>query len=105
METLQSLIENNTTPALTALLLGLLTALSPCPLTTNIAAIGYISRDIKNRRHIFLNGVLYTLGRTLAYTLLGIILIILLHEGGNLFGIQKTIDKWSPRLLVLGPLM
>ena len=52
MEWLQTLLDNSTTPALTALLLGLLTAVSPCPLATNIAAIGFISKDIENRRRI-----------------------------------------------------
>lgn len=47
MEWLQTLLDNSTTPALTAFLLGLLTAISPCPLATNIAAVGYISKDIK----------------------------------------------------------
>ena len=63
MEWLQTLLDSSTTPALTAFLLGLLTAISPCPLATNIAAIGFISKDIENRRRIFRNGLLYTLGR------------------------------------------
>lgn len=74
MEWLQSLLDSSTTPALTAFLLGLLTAISPCPLATNIAAIGFIGKDIENRHRIFRNGLLYTLGRIMAYTLLGIIL-------------------------------
>ena len=56
MEWLQTLLDS-TTPALTAFLLGLLTAISPCPLATNIAAIGFISKDIENRRRIFRNGL------------------------------------------------
>ena len=47
MEWLQTLLDNSTTPALTALLLGLLTAVSPCPLATNIAAIGFIGKTLK----------------------------------------------------------
>ena len=47
MEWLQTLLDNSTTPALTAFLLGMLTAISPCPLATNIAAIGFISKDIE----------------------------------------------------------
>lgn len=58
MEWLHTLLDNSTTPALTAFILGLLTAISPCPLATNIAAIGYISKDIESRRRIFRNGVL-----------------------------------------------
>lgn len=103
MDWLQTLLDNSTAPALTAFLLGLLTAISPCPLATNIAAIGYISKDIENRRRIFRNGVLYTIGRIIAYTVLGIILISILKEGASVFGIQKTIGKWGG--LLLGPLL
>ena len=91
MDWLQTLLDNSSTPILTAFLLGLLTALSPCPLATNIAAIGFIGRDIENRKRIFRNGLLYTLGRILSYTLLGVILITILKEGSSMFGIQKTI--------------
>ena len=83
--------------------LSALTALSPCPLATNIAAIGFIGKDIENRKRIFRNGLLYTLGRILSYTLLGVVLILILKEGSNMFGIQKTIGVWGE--LVLGPLL
>ena len=99
MEWLQSLLDSSTTPALTAFLLGLLTAISPCPLATNIAAIGFIGKDIENRHRIFRNGLLYTLGRIMAYTLLGIILISILEKGSSLFGIQKFIGKYGEMLL------
>lgn len=103
MEWLQTLLDNSTTPALTAFLLGLLTAISPCPLATNIAAVGYISKDIENRRRIFRNGVLYTLGRIIAYSVLGIVLISILKEGASVFGIQKDVGKWGE--LLIGPLL
>lgn len=101
MEWLQTLLDNSTTPALTAFLLGLLTVISPCPLATNIAAIGFIGKDIENRNRIFRNGLLYTLGRVIAYTLLGGVLILILKEGASLFGIQKFIGKYGE--LILGP--
>lgn len=103
MDWLQTLLDNSSTPVWTAFLLGLLTALSPCPLATNIAAIGFIGKDIENRRRIFWNGLLYTLGRILSYTLLGVVLILILKEGSSMFGIQKTIGSWGE--LVLGPLL
>lgn len=103
MDYLQSFIESSTTPALTAILLGLLTAVSPCPLATNIAAIGYISKDIEKQDIIFRNGVLYTIGRIIAYTVLGIILIYILDKGAGVFGIQKAVGKWGTFLL--GPLL
>lgn len=103
MDWLQTLLDNSSTPTLTAFLLGLLTALSPCPLATNIAAIGFIDKDIEDRKRIFRNGLLYTLGRILSYTLLGVILILVLKEGASMFGIQKTIGTWGE--LLLGPLL
>ena len=78
MEFLQNLLDNSSMPIATAFLLGLMTAISPCPLATNIAAIGYIAKDIENQRRIFVKGLLYTLGRILAYTLLGIILLAII---------------------------
>lgn len=110
MEWLQSLLENSTTPALTAFLLGLLTAVSPCPLATNIAAIGYIGKNVENRKVVFRKGLLYTLGRIIAYTILGCVLIIILKEGTSLFGIQKIIGKYgeillAPALLLIGLFM
>ncbi len=53
MEWLQSLLDNSTAPALIAFLLGLLTAISPCPLATNIAAIGYIGKEVEDRKTVF----------------------------------------------------
>ena len=103
MDCLQTLLDNSTAPALTAFLLGLLSAISPCPLATNIAAIAYISKDMENRSHVFRNGVLYTIGRIIAYTVLGVILISILKEGASVFGIQKAIGKWGE--LLLGPFL
>ncbi|MFI3261872.1 MAG: aromatic aminobenezylarsenical efflux permease ArsG family transporter [Rikenellaceae bacterium] len=110
MEWLQQLLDNSTTPLFTAFLLGLLTAVSPCPLATNITAIGFISRDLESRNRIFWNGLLYTLGRVIAYTVLGIVLITILREGSSLFKIQKTIAKYgelllSPALILIGVFM
>ena len=99
MEWLQSLLDNSTTPALIAFLLGLLTAVSPCPLATNIAAIGYIGKEVENRKTVFRKGLLYTLGRIVAYTALGCVLIMVLEEGASLFGIQKVIGKYGEMLL------
>ena len=103
MDWLQTWLDNSSTPVLTAFLLGLLTALSPCPLATHIAAIGFIRKDIEDRKRIFLNGLLYTLGRVLSYTLLGVILIMVLKGGASMFGIQQTVGVWGE--FVLGPLL
>ena len=110
MDWLQNLLDNSSTPVLTAFLLGLLTAISPCPLATNIAAVGFIGRNIENRKRVFINGLLYTLGCVLSYTLLGVVLIMILREGSSMFGIQKTIGTCGelligPMLLIIGLFM
>jgi cytochrome c-type biogenesis protein len=106
MEFLQALIDQSTFPLLTAFLLGLMTAISPCPLATNITALAYISKDVENRRTVFLNGLYYTLGRTLTYTLLGAIIFF----GASKFHVSRAVqssgEKWiGPLMIVIGILM
>ena len=74
MEFLQNWLDATNVPFLTAFILGIMTAISPCPLATNITAIGFISKDIENKKKIFYNGLWYTLGRAVSYTALGVIL-------------------------------
>lgn len=110
MNFLQNILDNSNVPILTAFVLGLLTAISPCPLATNITAIGYIGRNIESRKRIFWNGILYTAGRVIAYSVLGAILIYLLRRGEDLFLIQKGVSKWgemliAPALILIGLFM
>lgn len=110
MQWLQTLLDNSTLPIVTALLLGLLTAISPCPLATNITAIGFISRNIESRHRIFRNGILYTLGRIIAYAGLGFLIIPILREGASIYAIEKVISSYSgliisPALILIGLFM
>ncbi|HOO24830.1 MAG TPA: aromatic aminobenezylarsenical efflux permease ArsG family transporter [Paludibacteraceae bacterium] len=110
MEWLQNLLDNSSIPVITAFLLGLLTAVSPCPLATNITAIGYIGKNIENRQIVLRNGLLYTFGRILSYTILGIILLLILREGASLFPVQKWLATYGemiigPALLLIGLFM
>lgn len=107
MELLQQWLEGSTFPVLTAFLLGLLTSISPCPLATNIAAVGYLARTVEDRRAVLRRGLLYTLGRVLAYTVLGVVLIALLRAGASLFAVEKAFGRWgeavmSPLLFLVG---
>lgn len=83
-----------------ALWLGILTSISPCPLATNIAAISYIGRRVGNSRQVFLTGLLYTIGRTLAYLGLAFVLVasVLSVPQISLF-LQKYMH------MVLGPIL
>lgn len=110
MDFLQSILDNTSIPAITAFILGILTAISPCPLATNITAIGFIGKDIENHHRIFINGLLYTLGRIITYTILGFILIPILREGASMFSVQKAVSKYgemliAPLLIVIGVYM
>ncbi len=73
MEWLQRLADSSDIPLLTAFVLGIMTAISPCPLATNITATAYLGKDISDKRRVFFNGLIYTLGRTFSYTALGLI--------------------------------
>lgn len=99
MELLQKILENSQYSFLTAAVLGLMTAISPCPLATNISAIGYISRDLDDRRRVFLNGLVYTLGRAVTYV--GIALIIFL--GASQVDISGWFQRWGEK--ILGPVL
>ncbi len=99
MDFLQSLLDATDLPVLSAFLLGLMTAISPCPLATNITAIGYIGRDIEQRRSVFTNGLLYTLGRVISYTALG----LAIYFGASTFDVSRLFQGWGEKLL--GPLM
>ena len=110
MDILQTWLESSDVPVLTAFILGLLTAVSPCPLATNITAIGFISKDINSKNRTFLYGLLYTFGRIVAYSLLGALLIFMLRRGIDTFDLQSEVSHWgevllSPVLIVVGVLM
>jgi cytochrome c biogenesis protein CcdA len=87
-------------PVIAAFFLGLMTALSPCPLATNITAIAYISKRIDNSRHTLLTGFVYTLGRIAAYVAVasGIVLF-----GMNIQIVALTLQRYGERLL--GPFL
>jgi cytochrome c-type biogenesis protein len=88
--------------AASALWLGILTSISPCPLATNIAAISYIGRRVDNAEQVFLSGVLYTVGRTTAYLVLGVILVasVLSIPQLSMF-LQKYMNKLLGPILIL----
>ena len=99
MDFLANLLENSTMPWLSAMVLGLMTAISPCPLATNITAIGFISKDIESRNRVFANGVFYTLGRAISYTVLPLIIFF----GADQFKFSGFFQRYGEK--VLGPLL
>jgi len=98
-ELLHGLLENSSLPVVSAIALGLMTAISPCPLATNITAVGYIGKDINNKNRVFVNGLIYTLGRALSYTILAVIIFI----GANQFKISGWFQLYGEK--IIGPLL
>lgn len=106
MEFLQGLIDNYNIPILSALVLGLMTAISPCPLATNITATAYISKNITDKKKVFLSGVVYSLGRAFSYTIIGLIL----YFGASKFHIARFFNQngekyLGPLLIIIGLIM
>ncbi len=91
----------------TALWLGILTAISPCPLATNLAAISFVSQQVKSRRRAVMSGLLYTLGRSLAYVTVASILAAGLTSVPALsLALQKYLMLFmGPLLIMLGLLL
>jgi cytochrome c-type biogenesis protein len=83
-----------------AFLLGLFTAISPCPLATNIAALSYVSKKLDDRRYTVVAGALYTAGRMVAYTLIGVLLILI---GLKASKVSLFFQDYGDKLL--GPLL
>jgi cytochrome c biogenesis protein CcdA len=106
MEFLKSLLEDYNIPILSAFVLGLMTSISPCPLATNITATAFISKNISNKKRVFLSGVIYSLGRAFSYTAIGVILFF----GASKFHVgrffQQNGEKFlGPLLIIIGLIM
>lgn len=99
MSFITTIFENSQIPILSAFILGLMTSISPCPLATNITAVGYISKDFNNRKRVFLSGVIYTIGRAMTYTTIGLIIFF----GASQFAISGFIQQWGEK--ILGPIL
>jgi len=106
MEWLQEFAQNSEAPLLAALALGLLTAIAPCPLATNVTATAYIAKTITNKKKVLLSGFLYTLGRVFSYTALGAII----YFGVSKFEVAKLFQGNGEKyigfvLIIIGLIM
>lgn len=106
MDFLQNLADGSNWPILTAFVLGLMTAISPCPLATNITATAYLSKDIGEKHRVLFNGLFYMLGRMFIYTALGLIF----YFGASQFQVAKLLQNiggvWlGIALIIIGILM
>jgi cytochrome c-type biogenesis protein len=83
-----------------ALWLGILTSISPCPLATNIAAVSFLSKKIAHPAMVFISGLAYTIGRMVAYVLLSWFII------NSLLGIPQVAQFLQKYMAIaLGPFL
>ena len=87
-----------------AIWLGILTSISPCPLATNIAAVSFIGKNVTRRSSALRSGLAYTLGRTATYCVLGFILVSGSHAAPrvSMFLQQKMKLLMGPFLILVG---
>jgi cytochrome c biogenesis protein CcdA len=83
-----------------ALWLGILTSISPCPLATNIAAVSFLSKNIVEAKEVVQSGFAYTIGRMVAYALVGFLIVTSLLSVPI---IAQFLQKWMNKLL--GPIL
>ena len=89
---------------LTALWLSILTSISPCPLATNIAAVSFLSKKMGHPKAVMLSVISYTIGRMLAYAILGFLIVkSLLSVPVAANFLQKYMNKaLGPILIITG---
>ena len=78
-----------------ALVLGFMMILDPCTLFTSVAAIGYIDRELQNKKRVLTCGLMFVLGKLAAYVLLSIPFIM----GAQTEGIHHVLNEWGEPLL------
>ena len=105
-EWLQELAQSQEAPWLAAFALGLLTAISPCPLATNVTATAYIAKGFQNKRLVLWSGIVYTLGRAFSYMAIAAVI----YFGASKFHIARFLqgngEKWlGPVLVLIGLVM
>lgn len=79
---------------------GVLTAISPCLMATNVAAITFIARKVNQPKHALISGIFYAAGQALAYVLLGMLLVSSLMS-------VPLVSQWLQKymLRLLGPII
>lgn len=91
----------------TALWLGVLTSISPCPLASNIAAVSFIAKHMHSPGQVWASGALYSAGRALSYVLVGVVVVtsVLSVPAVSMF-LQRDMNRvLGPLLIAMGILM
>ncbi|NLV31346.1 MAG: sulfite exporter TauE/SafE family protein [Acidobacteria bacterium] len=100
-------MEGSSFAIFSALWLGILTSISPCPLATNIAAVSFISRNLESSKRVLWSGLLYAAGRMLAYVVIAVLAVAsLLSLPEVSFFLEKNMHRIiGPLLIVVGVIL
>lgn len=80
--------------------LGILTSISPCPMATNLAAVSFVGARVGRGRAALIAGSAYVLGRALAYSVVGALVVVgLLSIPGAAAFLNEHMNR------ILGPLL
>lgn len=81
---------------ITAMWLGILCSISPCPLATNVAAISFVSYRVAHQKIVLLSGILYTLGRSITYIVISCLII---HALVNIPMLSDFLQQYINKIL------
>lgn len=86
---------------------GILASISPCPLTTNIAIISFISKKISSPKKVIISGIFYTVGRMILYVMLGFLLKMGLSSIPQISNILQKYTHYliGPILVLIGSIL
>src|SRR5512134_2421446 len=88
----------------TAIWLGVLTSISPCPLASNVAAVSFLGRSVASPKRALLAGLAYSTGRALTYVVVGNLVVasVLAIPSVSLFLQERMNQILGPLLVVIG---
>ncbi len=99
MDYLYTILDSTNIPVISALVLGVLTSISPCPLATNITAVAFISKNVASAYKTFVSGIFYIIGRAISY----VAIATLIYFGLSAFEMSRIFQGWGDK--VLGPIL
>jgi len=96
---LTNLLDQSAFPLWSAFILGLITSLGPCTLTTNISAVAFIGKEAQSRSRVFLGGLVYTIGRAVTY----VVVALPFYFGAKALNLTAFLTRYGE--ILIGPLL
>lgn len=94
-----NLLDQSAFPLWSAFLLGLITSLGPCTLSTNISAVAFIGKEAQSRSRVFFGGLVYSLGRAVTYFLVA----LPFYFGAEALNLTAFLTRYGE--MFIGPLL